>query len=155
MFWAIAAAVLATAALAWALFTAQRLNRLHIRTDSARLRLQAALDQRSALIRALVPDLAEQAEEAAAIEVEGPGIRRRAALEARLSRRLAALGREPEGEPPAAIAEAGARVELAYRFYNEAVADTRALRTRPLIRLLRLGGRAPLPDYFHAPEVGA
>ena len=36
-------AVVVTATVLWAYFTAQRLNRLHIRTDSARQALQAAL----------------------------------------------------------------------------------------------------------------
>ena len=39
-------------------------------------------------------------------------------------------------------------MELARRFYNDAVTDTRMLRMRPLVRGLRLAGTAPIPEYF-------
>ena len=48
----------------------------------------------------------------------------------------------------AELVDADVRVELAHRFYNEAVASTRGLRVRPLVKYFRLGGRAPLPDFF-------
>ncbi len=37
---------------------------------------------------------------------------------------------------------------LARKFYNDAVAATRAARRRWLVRLLRLAGGAPLPEFF-------
>ena len=43
----------------WASGVAQRLNRLHIRTDAARISLQGALDARAAVVEALQPELAE------------------------------------------------------------------------------------------------
>jgi 8-oxo-dGTP pyrophosphatase MutT (NUDIX family) len=52
----------------------------------------------------------------------------------------------------AELADAEARVLLARRFHNDAVRDTRALGERPLVRLLRLGGTAPLPEYFEIVE---
>ena len=45
------------------------------------------------------------------------------------------------------------RQELAHRFYNDAVTTTRALRTRPLVRFFRLGGTAPLPNYFELAHI--
>ena len=39
----------------WALFTAQRLNSLHIRTDASLAQLQAALDRRAAVTAAVAP----------------------------------------------------------------------------------------------------
>lgn len=39
------------------------------------------------------------------------------------------------------------RLSMARRFYNDAVRDTRALRENPVVRTLRLAGRAPMPDY--------
>ena len=47
-----------TALMLWAFFTAQRLNRLHIRTDSALQSLQAALDRRAAVVTAILPEAA-------------------------------------------------------------------------------------------------
>jgi 8-oxo-dGTP pyrophosphatase MutT (NUDIX family) len=50
------------------------------------------------------------------------------------------------------MADAEARVLLARRFHNDAVRDTLALRERPAVRLLRLGGTAALPTYFEIAE---
>ncbi|WPF65206.1 MULTISPECIES: hypothetical protein [unclassified Corynebacterium] len=146
----IALAVLLTLILAWAYFTAQRLNRLHIRTDSALQNLQASLDRRASLVEALVPAAAPQARELLGADYSVRALDRRALAEARLEESLGTME-----HLPAQVVDASARVELARRFYNDAVTDTRALRTRPLVRALRLGGTAPLPVYFelvHSPE---
>ncbi|MBC3185441.1 hypothetical protein H7347_02445 [Corynebacterium sp. zg-331] len=134
-------AVLLTLTLTWAYFTAQRLNRLHIRTDSARQNLHASLDRRASLVEALVPEAAPQARELLAADYSA--LDRRALAETTMEEALAGLE-----TLPAQVVDASARVELARRFYNDAVTDTRALRTRPAIRMLRLGGTAPLPVYF-------
>lgn len=76
----------------WAIFTARRLDRLHIRVDRARRALDHVL-------------------------ICGDPTHQR-------------------------------RHDLAVRFYNNAVADTRRLRLRPVIRVLRLAGTAPLPEFF-------
>ena len=52
----------------------------------------------------------------------------------------------------AELADAEARVLLARRFHNDAVRDTLALRERPAVRILRLGGTAALPTYFEIAE---
>lgn len=143
-------AVLLTLMLAWAYFTAQRLNRLHIRTDSALQNLLASLDRRASLVEALVPEAAQQARELLGSDDSSRALDRRALAEARLEECLSTLA-----ALPAQVVDASARVGLARRFYNDAVTDTRALRTRPLVRALRLGGTAPLPVYFelvHSPD---
>ena len=43
---------------------------------------------------------------------------------------------------------ASRRVQLARRFYNDAVRDTRSLRGRRMPRLLHLAGRRELPQFF-------
>lgn len=126
----------------WAYFTAQRLNLLHIRTDSALQALQAALDRRAAVIAALDPEMSTAAKEAQAIALGYDRFALRAEKERALSASLAGK------EQPAAIVDAEARLELAHRFYNDAVADTRALRGRPAVRMLRLGGTAKMPEFF-------
>ena len=55
----------------------------------------------------------------------------------------------------AELADAEARVLLARRFHNDAVRDTLALRERPAVRWLRLGGTAALPSYFEIAEASA
>lgn len=137
-------AVVLTAVVLWAYSTAQRLNRLHIRTDSARQALEASLDRRAALVGALIPGSVEAARQAEAI----PLIYSRFADRSRAERRISAIILMQQPPVPEALVDAAARVELAHRFYNEAVTDTRDLRTRVSIRTLRLGGRAPLPEYF-------
>jgi 8-oxo-dGTP pyrophosphatase MutT (NUDIX family) len=52
----------------------------------------------------------------------------------------------------AELADAEARVLLGRRFHNDAVRDTLALRERPSVRILRLGGTAALPTYFEIAE---
>ena len=62
---------------------------------------------------------------------------------------------DPASLPVALVAEladAEARVLLARRFHNDAVRDTLALRERPAVRMLRLGGTAALPTYFEIAE---
>ncbi|ALC06070.1 hypothetical protein CDES_08325 [Corynebacterium deserti GIMN1.010] len=136
-------AIAITAMLLWAYFTAQRLNRLHIRTDSARQALQAALDRRAVLVGALLPKAIEPSKRAEAITLEYSKFSQRARAEREISEII--LQQQSLPEP---IIDAATRVELAHRFYNEAVSDTRNLRTRLLVRTFRLGGTAPLPEYF-------
>ena len=52
---AIIIAVIITIALYWASSTANRLHRLHVRTDAARQSLQASLDRRAAVLAACEP----------------------------------------------------------------------------------------------------
>lgn len=60
---------------------------------------------------------------------------------------VAILREEPGGaELVDALAAAWYRVQLARRFHNEAVAQTQRVRRRWVIRLLRLAGRAPVPQ---------
>ena len=47
------------------------------------------------------------------------------------------------------------RVAMARRFYNDAVRDTRSLREQTLVRLLRLAGHAPMPDYVELVDAPA
>jgi hypothetical protein len=66
-----------------------------------------------------------------------------------LTRRLAGVDR---GLLPAGLAAELADVEqsvlIARRVYNDAVRDTLDLRSRRLVRWLRLAGTAPAPVYF-------
>ncbi|QYH20578.1 hypothetical protein JKI95_11890 [Corynebacterium aquatimens] len=143
----------AVAALAvWAVLTAQRLNRLHIRLDRSRDALQAALDRRCAVIAATLPAAAGAARATEEVRLSDRDLRSRLdkedALAAEVAVHRAATG--GDGADSAAereLRDADTRVMLALRFYNDAVADTRALRLRPLVRTLRLGGTAALPEY--------
>jgi len=144
--------------LAWAYQTASRLNRLHVRCDLSWHALDAALARRAVVARAVsieahgdaaagrrLAGLADAAERAKREDRE--------VAENALSAQLAMIG--PDSLPVALVAEmadAEARVLLARRFHNDAVRDTVALRERPLVRALHLGGTAPMPRYFEIVE---
>jgi 8-oxo-dGTP pyrophosphatase MutT (NUDIX family) len=143
---------------AWAFQTANRLDRLHVRYDLSWQALDGALARRAVVARAVAVDaygggpdgkrlaaLADAAERA-------PRTAREAA-ENELSAALAVV--DPASLPVALVAELAdseARVLLARRFHNDAVRDTLALRERPAVRILRLGGTAALPSYFEIAE---
>lgn len=129
----------------WAAGIASRLNRLHIRTDSARISLEGALAARAGVIAALQPDLAVAAAQAGRVALTAVDMGARSDLENRLLAQV-----HPDVLGHAACIETSTRVDLAARFYNDAVADTRAVRMRPLVRVLHLAGSAPLPHYYEA-----
>lgn len=137
---AVLVAVAVTLLVSWAFFTAQRLNRLHIRVDAALSSLGAALDRRAALIEALDPQAAPLARAAQAVQLEPALFDDRAAAE------RAMMEASTTFHP--IVLDAHTRVQLAQRFYNDAVRDTRHLRLRPFVRALRLGGTARLPVFF-------
>ncbi|MDL5156743.1 NUDIX hydrolase [Actinomycetospora termitidis] len=144
---------------------ARRLDRLHVRIDAARLGLLAALDRRAAVVRAVaatappsaLSPTARRALRAAARHVESAGDgEAREVAENELVAHRAPL--ETATLPPdlsAELADADARVVVARRIHNDAVRDTRALRGRRMVRVLRLAGTAPDPEYFEIAEPSA
>jgi 8-oxo-dGTP pyrophosphatase MutT (NUDIX family) len=142
----------------WAFQTANRLDRLHVRYDLSWQALDGLLARRAVVARAVATDaygrapagkkLAALADAAEAAPRSG-----REAAENELSAALARV--DPASLPVTLVAEladAEARVMLARRFHNDAVRDTLALRERPLVRWLHLGGTAALPTYFEIAE---
>jgi hypothetical protein len=139
----------------WITWTATRLDRLHGRVDAARASLDAQLVRRAAALQALVDRSVAELGEAragqlravarASLDADPPS---REAAENDLSRALHGIPADLDAALLADLAEAARRVALARRFYNDAVRDTAALRRGRLPRLLRLGGRRPLPAFF-------
>lgn len=142
----------------WAVQTANRLNRLHVRYDLSWQALDGALARRAVVARAVAVDAYGGGPEgkrltALADTAERAPRSARESAENELSAALAAV--DPASLPLALVAEladAEARVLLARRFHNDAVRDTLALRERPAVRILRLGGTAALPTYFEIVE---
>ncbi|MGU3502158.1 NUDIX hydrolase [Mycobacterium sp. C31M] len=162
MVWLVVLLIVLGAALlltgSWAYLTANRLDRLHVRYDLSWQALDGALARRAVVARAVAVDAYGRAPEAkrlagladAAERADRPA---REAAENALSAALSLV--DPVALPTALVAEladAEARVLLARRFHNDAVRDTLALRERPLVRLLHLGGTAALPTYFEIAE---
>ncbi|MGQ0576399.1 MAG: NUDIX hydrolase [Pseudonocardia sp.] len=135
----------------WCVSRARRLDRLHVRLDAARAGLVAALDRRAAVALRLdgsVPSPTGSAGAGAAATLA-----EREDAESALTRRLAALDRVRLGAAVhVELADAEHLVVLARRVHNDAVRDTLALRSRRLVRWLRLAGTAPEPAYFDIAE---
>lgn len=147
---------------------ATRLDRLHVRVETARAALDAALVRRAAVALELAASrlldpatslvLATAAHEARTADSEG-----REFAESDLSRALRAVVDQPDfrktlaehgpGELSGAelldeLDAAAQKVTFARRFYNDAVAATRNARRRLLVRVLPLAGNAPVPEFF-------
>ena len=145
----------------WAYQTATRLNRLHVRYDLSWQALDGALARRAVVARAVAADAYRHRPQGRRLAALADAAERaprsaREAAENELSAALAIV--DPSSIPVALVAEladAEARVLLARRFHNDAVRDTLALRERRPVRWLRLGGTAPLPNYFEIAERAA
>lgn len=161
--------VIAVILTAWATFTLTRLDRLHARVDAAFAALDAQLVRRAAALLRGVESVASGGS-----VVEGP---LRQQLDLCMSAATAALHADPGSREPvendvgramAGLAEytdlvggaeanelheAGVRLVIARRFYNDAVRDTRALRRRRMTRILRLAGHRELPQFFDIDDV--
>lgn len=133
----------------WAMGTANRLNRLHIRTDAARINLEGALAARGQVIKALHPELSKDVMNAEIVPLRAVDMGQRTDAENHV---LSLLPAEIFSNP--VFVEVSTRVDIAARFYNDAVANTRAVRKRPEVQALRLAGSAPLPAYYEALSAG-
>ena len=160
MGWFIAAVIVVLLLCAFRLARlATRLDRLHRRTEAAWAALDVALARRSGVARALaaapgVDPAVAAAISAAARRTDAARSRlERADAENALTKTLEQLpANRDQGSAAAELQDAAQRVLLARRFYNDAVRDTRALRSDRFTRMFRLAGRAELPDYFEIAE---
>ncbi len=139
--------------------TANRLDRLHVRTEAAWSALEGALSRRIVAARAVAATgglPAAQADELRRVAdaADRAGRAHRADAENDLSRVLTLLPPPAEEHLAAELADANERVLLARRFYNDAVRDTRALRQVWFTRVFGLAGRAALPEFFEIAEAG-
>jgi hypothetical protein len=143
---------------------ATRLDRLHVRLETARAGLDAALVRRAAVALELAASrqldpatsllLAAAAHEARIADADN-----REFAESDLSRALRAVVDQPDFRRTLAAREDGTalledldaavrKVSYARSFYNNAVTATRTARRKLLPRVLPLSGRAPLPEFF-------
>ena len=134
--------------------TANRLDRLHVRTDAGWAALEAALARRAVVARAVAAVLHDGADlHAAAARAEAAARPDREAAENELTLVLARVDRS---QLPVVLSEeltdAEHRVVIARRVHNDAVRDTLALRRRRKVRYFKLAGTAPLPEYFEFAE---
>ncbi len=159
--WLVLIVLLAVLLTSWNTFTATRLDRLHARVDAAQAALDAQLVRRVAAMRHAVEagctarsDLSGadkvRYEAIAQFALTATGSERQSA-ENEVGRVVSDLCAGQHGLTTAAAAElreSAARVLIARRFYNDAVRDTRALRTQRMARLLHLAGQRAMPQFF-------
>jgi hypothetical protein len=148
---------------AWA--EASRIDRLHRKVAASRIALDAQLVRRASAAQDLaisgILDPASSvvvAEAAFASLGQGEGVgEARGRAESNLSAVLRAVLDDPDEferwvavpEDAVVLAELGGawyRAQLARRFHNEAVGQTQRIRRKWYVRLLRLAGRAPMPQ---------
>jgi hypothetical protein len=160
----IAAALLIGVYVSW---RAGRIDRLHGRVDMAMAALDAGLLRRSSVAFELassgILDPATSLLLAGAVHGVRAGERGedrpRDLAESDLTRALRAAFSQPgfsvslsskdgADELITEVEAAAHQVFLARKFYNDAVSATHVARRRPLARVLRLAGKAGMPEYF-------
>ena len=156
--WLLLTAAVVLLLAAWVTWTLTRLGRLEARVERAWTALETQLTRRAELAEELARDhAAAVGEERAARlracvrEVRAPRTGDRELAENALGRELRELPDDLPGVPSglrADLAGTAIRIGLARRFYNDAVRDTSALRTRRLPVLLRLHASRPVPRFF-------
>jgi hypothetical protein len=141
-----------------------RLDRLHLRVETAAEALDAQLLRRSSAVlglgaAAVLDPASSLILVSAATEAQSAAATDRELVESALSEDLRAVLDAPGALEQLRSAPGGAdqlvelaqvtdRVLLAHRFHNDAVRSVRELRGRPVVRLFRLAGRAGLPRSF-------
>ena len=159
-----ALAAVAVLLVAWYLsWTATRLDRLHARVEGSRSALDTQLQRRASAAQQLavsgvldpassllLAQAAHDAREAEEDEVEPRQSELTRALRAALEPEAVELvSTDPAGRTLLAeLAAACHRVELSRRFHNDAVRAAAAVRSRRVVRWLRLAGHAPPPRTF-------
>jgi hypothetical protein len=159
MWWWVSAAIVVFLAAAYFTWLGSRVDRLHRRAATASAALDAALVRRAAAAAVLAEELAPQqpvpagdlyAAARAALDATPAD---REIAENDLTRALRRLPARMVAEEPVmtrwqAVVTASRRVGLARQVHTDLVRDARALRGRPLVRMLRLARRHPEPAYF-------
>ena len=147
--WVVVIVVVVVVAVATYLtWTATRVDRLHARAAAAFSALDAQSVRRAAATMDLRGDGGLDEAQRAAKVVLGAHPDDREEAENDLTRTLRAVtSRAGPGALPA-VAEASRRLALARQVHSDLVRDALAVRRRPLVRLLRLARRHPLPRFF-------
>lgn len=152
MWWVVGVVVLAAIFSAYLGWTAQRVERLHTRAQSAERALDAHLMRRAAAA-AVVAEQADTVELYAAARLAldaEPGDRESA--ENDLTRQLQAVTLDPADPVVRTLIATSRRVVLARQVHTDLVRDALSARRRLFVRLLRLARRYPRPEYFDIVE---
>ncbi|SNS43793.1 hypothetical protein [Actinoplanes regularis] len=152
MWWVVGAVVLAAIFSAYLGWTAQRVERVHARAQSAERALDAHLLRRAAAA-AVVAEQIESVElyAAARLALDAEPDERESA-ENDLTRHLQGIVLDPADPAARTLIGSSRRVVLARQVHTDLVRDALTARRRKLVRVLRLPGRYPRPRYFDIVE---
>jgi hypothetical protein len=155
MWWGLGVVAVAALLSAYLVWTAHRVERVHVRAASAERALDAHLVRRAAAAAVVAEhqDVAElYAAARLALDAE-PG--EREAAENDLTRALQSLPLQPAPLADAAtrtLIATSRRVVLARQVHTDLVRDALTARRRPLVRVLGMSRRYPEPSYFDIEE---
>ncbi|WP_328460137.1 hypothetical protein OHA21_29010 [Actinoplanes sp. NBC_00393] len=152
MWWVVGVVVLAAIFSAYLGWTAQRVERLHLRAAAAERALDAHLMRRAAAA-AVVAEQGDSVELYAAARLAldaEPGDRETA--ENDLTRQLQNVDLNPADGAARTLIATSRRVVLARQVHTDSVRDALSARRRPLVRVLGLTRRHPRPEYFDIVE---
>ncbi|MET8911609.1 hypothetical protein [Micromonospora sp. NPDC004551] len=148
MWWVVGGALVLGLVSAYLIWTAGRVERLQARAESAARALDAHLLRRAAAAAVLAEQhYGVELYSAARIALDAVGEEREAA-ENDLTRQLRTVELDPEDPVCDAVIAASRRLALARQVHTDLVRDARAARSRPLVRLLRMGRGREWPRYF-------
>ncbi|BCL16864.1 hypothetical protein GCM10017556_46030 [Micromonospora sagamiensis] len=148
MWWVVGAVAFVVLVSAYLVWTASRVERLHLRAESAARALDAHLLRRAAAAAVLAEQRYGVELYAAARIALDAGPEEREAAENDLTRQLRAVRLDPADPACEAVIAASRRLALARQVHTDLVRDALTARRRPLVRLLRMARRHDRPRYF-------
>lgn len=153
MAWPVVIVVLVLLVLGYVWWLARRIDRLNARTAAALDALEDQLGRRAAAALA-IPGPAAAAARAAAAAAPGSGRPDSDGRQTAENDLIRALRQLPgHAADDLALRAENRRLGVARQVYNDAVRDTRALRTARVPRMFFLARRLPLPGYFDVDEL--
>jgi hypothetical protein len=152
MWWVLGVVAIAALLSAYLGWTAHRVERVHVRARSAERSLDAHLLRRAAAA-AVVAEQGDSAElyAAARLALDAEPDEREAA-ENDLTRQLRALPMPGAGDATRVLMGTSRRAVLARQVHTDLVRDALTARRRPLVRVLGMARRYPVPTYFDIVE---
>jgi hypothetical protein len=148
LWWALGATVVVALVVVYLVWTAGRVARLQARAESAARALDAHLLRRAAAAAVLAEKRYGVELYAAARIALDAAPEEREAAENDLTRQLRAITLDPADPACDAVIAASRRLALARQVHTDLVRDARAARSRPVVRLFRMGRGQQWPRYF-------
>jgi hypothetical protein len=152
MWWVVGAVAIVALFSAYLLWTAHRVERVHLRARSAEKSLDAHLMRRAAAAAVVAEHLENVELYAAARMALDADPDEREPAENDLTRQLRAVALDPADPATQTLAATSRRVVLARQVHTDTVRDAHTARRRVLVRVTRMARHYPRPQYFDIVE---